>query len=583
MFENKKSRLEGVNESTAEQTAKNEPLTGSNSSININVSQESEKDFSYLSFQAVKNVEKFNYHIKRGLTNETLRRFGCGYLPPGTKAGNTKLTKWWWLFFPTGNNLKSGNARFIGDKDFRNFGGKDIFNFQALNSEIVIVVESEICAMTIYQETDAPVVALSGTPNTKKFIKHVENLDHKPRIIIVLTDNDGSYGEDGERPSKGKGAAVEIIEAFNKLNIFTFDAIKFLNDCKDPNEFFLKYGAQKFKERIELILNRADLDYTKLEIESENDSSQSNDQSDATSQDDFDSSLCPLPVNEIRYPDYFKIDWQAHKTLKSNKESEWQPLFNSIMLISKRYKNVDNGIEKVTIAVARPHSNSWKYLTTERSNIANKSKIVNLADYGLDVTSSRASAVVNYHDTFEQFNSQIIPTISTVNATGWRNDQTFIYPNTPGEIEIDDSINTQYNQVFQSAGNKETVIKLLIKHIKKLSVGFIIGATLAAPLIKIFKAQNIAIHLYSKAGTGKSTLIKLAFSLFGDPNANGSIPTFESTKAGREYFFNSRHDLPAIIDDLDSADDEKTKKINRELPYQFCNIAGLSCEVIVAD
>lgn len=280
------------NEKNAEQTAQNEPLINSDDNTKAAACQ----DFSNLSRQAVKNVEKFDYHIKRGLTNETLRRFGCGYLPPGTKAGNTKLTKWWWLFFPTGKDLKSGNARFIGDKDFRNFGGKDIFNFQALNSEIVIVVESEICAMTIYQETDAPVVALSGTTNTKKFIKHVENLDRKPRIIIVLTDNDGNYGEDGERPSKGKGAAREIIEAFNDLHIFTFDAIKFLKDCKDPNEFFLKYGSQKFKSMIELVLNRADLEYTNLEIESKNDSAQSNDQSDATPQDDSDPLLIPDEV-----------------------------------------------------------------------------------------------------------------------------------------------------------------------------------------------------------------------------------------------------------------------------------------------
>ena len=635
-------------EKAADNAANNVLSINSNDSINSNVSQESEKDFSYLSLQAVKNVEKFDYHIKRGLTNETLRRFGCGYLPPGTKAGNTKLTKWWWLFFPTGKDLKSGNARFIGDKDFRNFGGKDIFNFQALNSEIVIVVESEICAMTIYQETDAPVVALSGTTNTKKFIKHVENLDRKPRIIIVLTDNDGNYGEDGERPSKGKGAAREIIEAFNDLHIFTFDAIKFLKDCKDPNEFFLKYGAQKFKERIELILNRAEIEYTNFKIyspstnESQNvkvggalvghyqkpkkegfyttddvakilgvdkrtvrrwreskiflediqdhngvywysierveqlKSVYRNNEEQYSEEKNISESAknCPLPFDQIILPDSFKFDFDNNITLAVNNVALLKKLFNSIMIISKRFINVDTGIEKVEIATIKPHFKRWKSFITERKNIASRNKIVDLASYGLDVTSSRSSAVVNYFDSFEQYNSQIIPSVMTVSSTGWRDDDSFVFPNSKGDFDLDDSIKPQLDKIFQIKGNKQIVIDLLKKHYQKSSVFAVVGAALAAPLIKIFKVQNIVIHIYGHTGCGKSTLNKLAFSLFGDSNANGALFNADSTKVARENLFASRRDLIAIIEDLDTTNDEKTKRFNLELPYQFVNMFG---------
>lgn len=561
-------------EKAADNAAQNVLSINSNDSINSKVSQESEKDFSYLSLQAVKNVEKFDYHIKRGLTNETLRRFGCGYLPPGTKAANTKLTKWWWLFFPTGKDLKSGNARFIGDKDFRNFGGKDIFNFQALNSEIVIVVESEICAMTIYQETDAPVVALSGTPNTKKFIKHVENLDHKPRIIIVLTDNDGSYGNDGDRPSKGKGAASEIIEAFNKLNIFTFDAIKFLNDCKDPNEFFIKYGAQKFKERIELILNRAEIEYTNFKIQ-ENLSNPSDDAKTNEEKIISESAKnCPLPFDQIILPDSFKFDFDNNITLAVNNVALLKKLFNSIMIISKRFINVDTGIEKVEIATIKPHFKRWKSFITERKNIASRNKIVDLASYGLDVTSSRSSAVVNYFDTFEQYNSKIIPSVRTVSSTGWRDDDSFVFPNSNGDFDLDDSIKPQLDKIFQFKGNKQIVIDLLKKHYLKVSVFTVVGAALTAPLIKIFKVQNIVIHIFGHTGCGKSTLNKLAFSLFGDSNANGALFNADSTKVARENLFASRRDLIVFIEDIETASDEKTKRFNLELPYQFVNMFG---------
>ena len=567
------------NEKNAEQTAEqNEHFINSNSSIISNVSQESENDFFYLSRQAVEKIEKFNYHIRRGLTNETLRRFGCGYLPKGTKAGNTRLFNGWWLFFPTGENFKSGNARLVDDekKDFRNFGGKDIFNFQALNSEIVIVVESEICAMTIYQETDAPVVALSGTPNTKKFIEHVKNLDHKPRIIIVLTDNDGSYGKDdgSERPSKGKGAAHEIREGLNDLHIFTFDAIKFLNDCKDPNEFFLKCGAQKFKERIELILNRAEIEYTNFKIQ-ENLSNPSDDAKTNEEKIISESAKnCPLPFDQIILPDSFKFDFDNNITLAVNNAALFKKLFNSIMIISRRFINVDTGIEKVEIATIKPHFKRWKSFITERKNIASRNKIVDLASYGLDVTSSRSSAVVNYFDSFEQYNSQIIPSVMTVSSTGWRDDDSFVFPNSNSKYDLDDRIKPQFDKIYQFKGDKQKIIALLKKHYLKAAVFVVVSAGLVAPLVKIFKIQNIAINIYGHTGGGKTTLDLFAFSLFGDPKANGATTTADSTKVGREYYLADRRDLLCIIEDLDTASDEKTKKANQDLPYQFVNQFG---------
>ena len=93
-------------------------------------------------------------------------------------------------------------------------------------------------------------------------------------------------------------------------------------------------------------------------------------------------------------------------------------------------------------------------------------------------------------------------------------------------------------------------------------------------LVKHFRCPNIALHVYANTGSGKSTLNKAVFALYGNPGAPGAIPTANATKVGLEFFFAGRHDLPAIVEDIDSVSDERSKRVMRDLPYQFVNQMG---------
>ena len=291
----------------------------------------------------------------------------------------------------------------------------------------------------------------------------------------------------------------------------------------------------------------------------------------STDKTNFD---CPLPYDKIKLPKKLKFDI-AQKITKEIDDTEEKTKFNSIMIISKRFKNLDSNLEKIEISILKPYEQNWKNFTTERKNIASRTRIVDLASLGLDVTSTRAAQVVNYLDAFEVLNSNIIPNIYTVSTTGWKNNNEFVYPNTSNEkYELDDTIKPQLDKIFTIHGNKTPVINLLKKHINKDIAFAVIGTALAAPLVKIFRCPNIALHTYANTGSGKSTLNKLALSLFADPNSTGALPTADATRAGLEYYFAGRHDLPAIIEDIDGVNDDKSKKVIATLPYQFFNNTG---------
>ena len=283
--------------------------------------------------------------------------------------------------------------------------------------------------------------------------------------------------------------------------------------------------------------------------------------------------LAPLPLNEIELPPELDFDVDNNRTISIDNEGNTFIKFNSINLITKRLNNVDTGEQKIEIGTIKSNSKNWSYIVAEREIIATNHKITTLATKGLDVISRTAPSMVDYLHEFENLNYELIPTIKTVSQTGWRGND-FVYPNTDGDYQLDDSIKPQLDKIFTVKGDKAIVIPL-IKKIKEIDVANVnLGALLAAPLIHIFNCENIVVHTYGLAGSGKTTQNSFLFSLFGNPNAPEAIPTADATRVGLENYFAGRHDLPAIIEDINSISDKKSKALIQKLPLQFGNTKG---------
>lgn len=59
--------------------------------------------------------------------------------------------------------------------------------------------------------------------------------------------------------------------------------------------------------------------------------------------------------------------------------------------ISNRFKNIDDSIEKVELLFKR--DSKWQRIKAERSTVYSKTKIIELANYGLPVTSETAKGL----------------------------------------------------------------------------------------------------------------------------------------------------------------------------------------------
>lgn len=141
----------------------------------------------------------------RGLTVETLQKFGCKYkfkwTSPKSRAAKKYSTPTPRVLIPC-DNLRGYIARLVApidsfDEQTRKYispkehaGRKALFNSAALNSdEPIFAVEGSIDAMSI-EQCEFRSVALNGAGNGDLLIKAVTKLAHKPKIIILLDSDE---------------------------------------------------------------------------------------------------------------------------------------------------------------------------------------------------------------------------------------------------------------------------------------------------------------------------------------------------------------------------------------------------------
>ena len=163
------------------------------------------------------------------------------------------------------NSNNKNDSKYINSKETPIFKkGELLFNYHRAKKEareykFVIVVEGQIDAIRCYQAGYKNVVASLGTAITKEHAMLLRKLSNN---IVLCFDGD-SAGE------KATNAAIK------ELSTLALEPkIVRLEESLDPDEYILKYGKERFKEKIENALNimqykeiiiKKDMDLSKTE------------------------------------------------------------------------------------------------------------------------------------------------------------------------------------------------------------------------------------------------------------------------------------------------------------------------------
>ena len=233
--------------------------------------------------------------------------------------------------------------------------------------------------------------------------------------------------------------------------------------------------------------------------------------------------------------------------------------------------NVEDGTQKVRIAFNR--SGRWNEQIIPKSIIANRSKIPELANLGVAVTSETAKSLVKYLAEVEQLNLDVIPEVRATAKMGWCEDGFMPYSSELA-FDKDGRFDTLFATIIQN-GSRDKWMKFVldIRASGRVEPRLVMAASLASILIKPCGLLPFWVDIWGRTGGGKSVCGMLAASVWADPEIGKYISKFDSTISAFEARAGFLNHLPFVIDD--TAEIRKRMKDDfSQLIYQLASGEG---------
>jgi len=251
------------------------------------------------------------------------------------------------------------------------------------------------------------------------------------------------------------------------------------------------------------------------------------------------------------------------------------------VLILKRLKNTATQHEDVLITWWR--DNNWHTQDVGREVLASSNKILTLSSFGIPITSVTAPKFISYLTAFEAENQTTIPIIKVTNSLGWQLgmtaflagnllitqdgyfnanvgnacNQTNAQSDLPVVFKGKDVGDAQLAEAFSQNGTYEGWISAINEIYDYPYVFGNILAAFSTPLLAILAAQNFVIDTAFTTSKGKTTTLRGAASVWGNPSGIDStlLHTWNNTDVWIGRAAATLNDLPLILDDTKLAAD----------------------------
>lgn len=246
-------------------------------------------------------------------------------------------------------------------------------------------------------------------------------------------------------------------------------------------------------------------------------------------------------------------------------------LFHPIMPV-KRLTNVETKKQKIILAYKK--GLDWVELPVDRSVVSSASKIIALADYGVSVTSENAKSLVRFLSELENRNMDKIAHQISTSKLGWVSEYNVFMPY--GDFisfDNEERFRATYDSI-RTHGSYEEWLKLVrsIRAGDRFEPKIYLAGALASVLIKKLNALPFIINLWGDSGKGKTVALKLAASVWANPDADYMTDP-KSTLTALELRMDFLNSLPVLIDDMAQVKERFNGDFS-ELIYFLCSGQG---------
>lgn len=208
--------------------------------------------------------------------------------------------------------------------------------------------------------------------------------------------------------------------------------------------------------------------------------------------------------------------------------------------------NVEDETEKIRLAYFK--NGNWQSVVVPRSTLANKNKIIYLADNGVEVNSENASLLVKYLAEVIALNPDILPRVKSIDHMGW-SDSGFVPYTDDVKLDCED----QYKSLVQAVASKGTLEEwtaYVAPLRKNLYMRLILAASFASVLVERVSALPFVLHLWGGTGSGKTVATMVAASVWGNPGMGKLVRTMNMTVNSMMNTASILRNLPFFGDEL---------------------------------
>ena len=213
----------------------------------------------------------------------------------------------------------------------------------------------------------------------------------------------------------------------------------------------------------------------------------------------------------------------------------------------ERLINIDTNIEKIKLGFYK--DKKWQYVIVEKNTIASKSKIIQLANLGIEVNENNAKELITYLADVIELNN--IEPKTSVGHLGWI-DKEFVPYSEEYCLDVDKEFNQKIKSISESGNYQEWIEYIKKLRSNSLTLRFMIASSFASVLVKIFKLNTFIVHLWGKSGNGKTVAEMICASIWGKPD-NNFISNLSNTTIANERLCNFYRNMPIILDELQIA------------------------------
>lgn len=294
-------------------------------------------------------------------------------------------------------------------------------------------------------------------------------------------------------------------------------------------------------------------------------------------------SMSKAPVSkELRVPEGYEIRkdgalWKLGDDKKGDTKIAPSPI-----LIARYLDDYYSNESRVDVCYLR--DGNWVETCVGRKALADsRTMVAELSGFGAPVTSNSAPKLVDWIEDLDRVNVKRVERVSCVSRGGWHivdNVRVFVLH----KAYYPEDHSTGRQLALDTRGDRKKMFSALEprgdleKHLQALRRGWaaeptcaaVMCAVLAAPLLEPLNAPNFAVHLPGESSRGKTSQLKMGGSIFGDPNNEAWLGSWNTTIVGAETKASTFTDLPQLYDEVGSSDIATVEK----LVYMLVNGGG---------